>query len=205
LGLSLSYEKEYCAQQIRLRRSRNDKRWKPVLHGTGPESSVFSLWGCRGWGCLQCDDSEFFFCPVAGLWNRIPSLVRLANSLFGVNLLFGQAGGRPHRYAPLFWLRAKDQKNAGLFCPFEIGATMTTFSPVIKNMKSRMNREVHVRFCGKVRVKFPGLTRLWVMHPSIGFPRNYLRKYRCNFTILASENGTHERTRFPNRQTHQLN
>jgi hypothetical protein len=70
---------------------------------TGPESSVFSLWGCRGLGCLQCDDSEFFFCTVAGLWNRIPSLVRLANSLFGVNLLFGQAGARPHRYADFEW------------------------------------------------------------------------------------------------------
>ena len=74
-----------------------------MLHGTGPESSVFSLWGCRGLGCLQCDDSEFFFCTVAGLWNRIPALVRLANSLFGVILLFGQAGGRPHRYADFEW------------------------------------------------------------------------------------------------------
>ena len=29
--------------------------------GTGPQSPVFSLLGCRGLGCLQCDDSEFFF------------------------------------------------------------------------------------------------------------------------------------------------
>jgi hypothetical protein len=40
---------------------------------------------------------------------------------------------------------------------------MTIFSQVIQNMKSRMNREVHVRFRGKAGVKFPCLTRLSVM------------------------------------------
>jgi hypothetical protein len=47
-----------------------------------------------------------------------------------------------------------------IICPLEIGTTMTNFSQEIGNMKSRMNREVHVRFCGKAAVKFPCLTRL---------------------------------------------
>ena len=34
------------------------------------------------------------------------------------------------------------------------------FSQVIEDMKSRMHRAVHVRFCGKAGVKFPCLTRL---------------------------------------------
>ena len=42
----------------------------------------------------------------------------------------------------------------------EAFTTMTIFSQVIGNMKSRMNREVYVRFCGKAGVKFPCLTRL---------------------------------------------
>jgi hypothetical protein len=42
----------------------------------------------------------------------------------------------------------------------DICTTMTNFSQMIQNMKSRMNREVHVRFRGKAGVKFPCLTRL---------------------------------------------
>jgi hypothetical protein len=41
---------------------------------------------------------------------------------------------------------------------------MTIFSQVIENMKSRVRRESHARFCGKVRVKFPCLTRLAVIY-----------------------------------------
>ena len=39
---------------------------------------------------------------------------------------------------------------------------MTFFSQVNKKLESPMNREVHVRFCGKAGVKFPCLTRLAV-------------------------------------------
>ena len=32
--------------------------------GTGPKSSVFSLWGCRGLVCLRCDCPEHCYCAV---------------------------------------------------------------------------------------------------------------------------------------------
>jgi hypothetical protein len=46
---------------------------------------------------------------------------------------------------------------------------MTIFSQVIENMKSRMNRDVHVRFCGKAGVKFPCLTRLAAIFTDLHF------------------------------------
>ena len=48
-------------------------------------------------------------------------------------------------------------------CPLEIGTTMTNFSQENQNMKSRLNRAVHVHFLGEAGVKFPRLTRLTVM------------------------------------------
>lgn len=44
---------------------------------------------------------------------------------------------------------------------------MTIFVSRFTNMKSRMNREVHVRFCGNVRVKFPCVTRLTVIYKAM--------------------------------------
>ena len=55
------------------------------------------------------------------------------------------------------------QRTVPTIRPLEIGTSMTNFSQVIENMKSRMNRAVHVRFCGKAGVKFPCLTRLAVI------------------------------------------
>ena len=54
------------------------------------------------------------------------------------------------------------QREATIICPLAIGTTTTNFSQVIEHMKSRMNRSVNVRCCGKAGVKFPCLTRLAV-------------------------------------------
>ena len=86
-------------------------RWKPVLQRLPPQPQTepglkarfFHYWVVVDWGVSNVMIRSSFFCTVAGLWNRIPALVRLANSLFGVNLLFGQAGARPHRYADFEW------------------------------------------------------------------------------------------------------
>ena len=55
------------------------------------------------------------------------------------------------------------QRTVPTIRPLEIGTTMTNFSQVIENIKSRVKGDFHVRFCGKVRVKFPCLTRLWAI------------------------------------------
>ncbi len=47
-----------------------------------------------------------------------------------------------------------------MVCPSEIGSTMAILVGGFMNMKSRMNREVHVRFCGKAGVRFLCLIRL---------------------------------------------
>ena len=86
-------------------------RWKPVLQRLpaqprtepGLKARFFHYGVVVGWGVSNVMIRSSFFCTVAGLRNRIPALVRLVNSLFGVNLLFGQAGGLPHRYADFEW------------------------------------------------------------------------------------------------------
>ena len=70
-----------------------------------------------------------------------------------------------------------------IICPLEIGTTMTIFSQVIQNMKSRMNREVHVRFRVKAGMKFPCLTRLSLMlNDGTKIPRTLLiEEWLANF------------------------
>jgi hypothetical protein len=76
---------------------------KPVLHGTGPQSSVFLLWGCRGLERLLekvletsfCNDREGFACFRRLGWLEKRAVAGLRMS--------GQASGRPHRYAEYGW------------------------------------------------------------------------------------------------------
>ena len=55
------------------------------------------------WGVSNVMIRSAFYRAVVEVKAGFPVPGRLANSLFGVNLLFGQAGGRPHRYADFEW------------------------------------------------------------------------------------------------------
>jgi hypothetical protein len=72
---------------------------KLVLHGTGPQSSVFLLRGCRDFERLPENFLEPFYCKAReGLsWFRRPCWLakRAVASLF----LSGQAVGRPRHYS----------------------------------------------------------------------------------------------------------
>ena len=76
---------------------------KPVLHGTGPQSSVFLLWGCRGLECLPEKVLETFFYNAREGFAWFLRLGWLAKRAVAGLRMSGQASGRPHRYADFGW------------------------------------------------------------------------------------------------------
>ena len=76
---------------------------KPVLHGTGPQSSVFLLWGCRGLQRLLEKVLETSFCNAREGFAWFRRLGWLAERVVDGLLMSGQASGRPHHYAEYGW------------------------------------------------------------------------------------------------------
>jgi hypothetical protein len=76
---------------------------KPVLHGTGPQSSVFLLWGCRGLERLLEKVLETFFYNAREGFAWFLRLGWLAKRAVAGLRMSGQASGRPHCYADFGW------------------------------------------------------------------------------------------------------